>query len=113
MGGVFWGEGKGGGAAAARARFVSGGPRAGADAAGADRVGIRLSPGHPFNDVNESDLTVYTVLARQLRELGLAYLHVLAESDDEVLAELREIWPDRLVLNTGFGSTPTATSWPR
>ena len=92
-----------GGAAENRARFVVEVARAVAAEIGADRVGIRLSPGHPFNDVSESDLSVYPVLARQLRELGLAYLHVLAEPDDKVLAELRELWPDRLVLNTGFG----------
>lgn len=92
-----------GGSAQERARFVIEVARACSEAIGADRVGIRLSPGHPFNDISESDLDVYPVLARELRELGLAYLHVLAEPGVKVLAELREIWPDRLVLNTGFG----------
>jgi N-ethylmaleimide reductase len=92
-----------GGSAENRARFVVEVARAVAAEIGADRVDIRLSPGHPFNDVSGSDLTVYPVLAGRLRELGLAYLHVLAEPEDNVLAELRELWPDRLVLNTGFG----------
>lgn len=92
-----------GGSAQNRARFVVEVAKACAEAIGADRVGIRISPGHQFNDVTESDLSVYPVLAEQLRDLGLAYLHVLVETDEKILVQLRELWPDRLVLNTGFG----------
>ncbi|HEY2206817.1 MAG TPA: alkene reductase [Pseudonocardia sp.] len=92
-----------GGSAEARARFVVEVAGACAEAIGADRVGIRLSPGHPFNDVSESDLDAYPILAGELRELGLAYVHLLVEPDAKILARLREIWPDRLVLNTGCG----------
>lgn len=92
-----------GGSAENRARFVVEVARATAAAIGAERVGIRISPGHPFNDVAETDLSVYRVLAEQLAELGLAYLHVLAEPDAPIVAELRKAWPGVLVLNTGFG----------
>jgi N-ethylmaleimide reductase len=95
-----------GGSAENRARFVIEVARAVSEAIGADRVGIRLSPGNQFNDINESDLSVYPIVARALRRLRLAYLHVLAASDTEVLGELRGIWPDRLILNQGFGPVP-------
>ena len=87
-----------------RARFVVDVARATAAAVGADRVGIRISPGHPFNDISEDDLSVYETLVAQLADLGLAYLHVLAAADDPIVAKLRAIWPGTFVLNTGFGA---------
>ncbi len=92
-----------GGDAQNRARFVVEVARATAEAIGADRVGIRVSPGHPFNDIAEDDLSVYETLIAQLSELGLAYLHVLAEADDPIVGKLRAIWKGTFVLNTGFG----------
>jgi N-ethylmaleimide reductase len=92
-----------GGSVENQAQFVIEVARAVSDAIGADRVGIRVSPGNPFNDISESDLAGYPILARALRELGLAYLHVLSEPDTEILGELRGIWRDRLVLNKGPG----------
>jgi N-ethylmaleimide reductase len=91
-----------GGSPKGRARFVLEVAQAAADAIGADRVGIRLSPGHPFNDISESDLALYPMLACELRNMGLAYLHLLTEPSAEILGQLRAIWPSRLVLNTGF-----------
>ena len=87
-----------------RARFVVDVARATAAAIGADRVGIRISPGHPFNDISENDLSVYETLVAQLADLNLAYLHVLAQADDPIVAKLRAIWPNTFVLNTGFGA---------
>jgi N-ethylmaleimide reductase len=86
-----------------RERFVVEVARAAAEAIGADRVGVRISPGHPFNDITEDDLSVYESLVAQLAELDLAYLHVLAEADDPIVGKLRAIWPNTFVLNTGFG----------
>ncbi|QGK70760.1 alkene reductase [Allosaccharopolyspora coralli] len=87
-----------------RARFVLDTARAVANEIGADRVGVRVSPGHPFNDVSETDLSVYDVLATGLGEIGIAYLHVLCEADDPVLAKLRGAFPGVLVFNSGFGA---------
>lgn len=92
-----------GGSPENRARFVVEVAKATADAIGADRVGIRISPGHPFNDMTENDLSVYETLVSQLAELDLAYVHLLAQLDDPILGKLRAIWPNTLVLNTGFG----------
>jgi len=44
---------------------------------GAGRVGVRISPGHTFNDIEEADMTeLYDRYIRALDERGLAYLHV-------------------------------------
>ncbi len=85
-----------------RARFVAEVTRAVVEAIGADRVGIRLSPGNPFNDISETDLAVYEVLVGQLAPLDLAYLHLLAEPEDPIVGKLRGIWGGPLVLNNGF-----------
>ncbi|GID96287.1 putative NADH-dependent flavin oxidoreductase [Amorphoplanes digitatis] len=92
-----------GGSAANRARFVVEVAAAVSAAIGADRVGIRISPLNPFNDIAEDDVSVYEVLTAQLAELGLAYLHLLAAPGDPIIEKLRAVWPSTLVLNTGFG----------
>ncbi|GAA2565528.1 alkene reductase [Pseudonocardia hydrocarbonoxydans] len=96
-----------GGSPENRARFVVEVAKATAAAIGADRVGIRLSPGHPFNDITEDDLSVYETLVAQLADLGLAYVHLLAEADDPIVGKLRAVWPGTFVLNTGFGVDDT------
>ncbi|HSO07917.1 MAG TPA: alkene reductase [Pelomicrobium sp.] len=66
-----------GGGAQNRARFIVEALEAMAQVAGADRVGIKLSPEMPFNDVSDADpRETYTTLARAIGALGLAYLHV-------------------------------------
>jgi len=92
-----------GGSPENRARFVVEVAQATADAIGADRVGIRISPGNPFNDIAESDLSVYDHLVGRLAEVGLAYIHVVGEPGDPIVAKLRAAWPNTFVLNTGFG----------
>lgn len=93
-----------GGSPENRARFTLEVAKATVEKIGADHVGIRISPGHPFNDITEDDLSVYEVLVAGLAELDLAYLHVVAEADDPIVAKLRGMWPNTFVLNTGFGA---------
>ena len=48
------------------------------DVAGADRVGVRISPLNPFNDIKDSDpQTLFNYVAKSLSPFGLAYLHVV------------------------------------
>jgi N-ethylmaleimide reductase len=48
---------------------------------GADRVGVRLSPGGTFNDMSDENCEeTFTHAARELDRFGLAYLHVIEES---------------------------------
>ena len=66
-----------GGSIANRARFILDVLQAMIAEAGADRVGIKISPEMGFNDiVDATPVETYTYLVRQLAPLGLAYLHV-------------------------------------
>ena len=52
--------------------------RAVADAIGGGRVGLRLSPVTPANDIHDSNpQPLFEHLARQLAPLSLAYIHVI------------------------------------
>ena len=49
-----------------------------ADAVGADRLGIRLSPYSAFLSASDSDpVALYTHLCTELDKLGLAYVHIV------------------------------------
>jgi N-ethylmaleimide reductase len=96
-----------GGSAEKRARIVVEVACATAAEIGADRVGVRISPGNSENDIHDHDDETYVVLASRLRALGLAYLHVRATPQQEILGRLRRLWPDGLILNQGFGTEPT------
>ncbi len=71
-----------GGDIAGRARFALEVARRMADAIGADRVGIRLSPFGVFNGITPWDGLAgdFTWLAGELGKLDLAYLHVVDHS---------------------------------
>jgi len=66
-----------GGSIENRARFALEVTRAAIEACGADRVGIRLSPGGAFNDMRDSTpRETFGHLIGELDKLGLAYLHI-------------------------------------
>jgi N-ethylmaleimide reductase len=66
-----------GGSAEKRARFSVEALEAMAAVAGADRVGIKLSPEMAFNDITDADpVETYTTLVQAIGNMGLAYLHV-------------------------------------
>ncbi len=93
-----------GGSAANRARFVVEVVTAVAEAIGADRVGIRISPGHTAGAITETNnWDTYAELLAEIDTLSLAYLHVLIQPDDPMLSKIRDAWAGELVLNTGFG----------
>ena len=67
-----------GGGIANRVRLMVEVTRAVADAIGGGRVGIRLSPVTPANDIRDSDpQPLFEHLARELAPLGLAFIHVI------------------------------------
>ncbi|GAB2830361.1 alkene reductase [Actinocorallia aurea] len=95
-----------------RIRFAVEVATAVADEIGADRTGIRLSPGNPFqlNGLTESDPhELYPHLLRALASLDLAYLHLAHGRDDELLATLRDLWPTALILNRAGTDIATRT----
>ncbi|MFF0509941.1 alkene reductase [Streptomyces sp. Tu 4128] len=89
-----------GGPVANRIRFAVEAVTATAEAVGAHRTGIRLSPAGTFWGVEETDVPeLYAELLTELARLGLAYVHVEATAEEEVLVGLRRAWPGTLVMN--------------
>lgn len=94
-----------------RARFVLEAAKATAEAIGALRVGIRLSPYGVFNDMPpypemDSD---YTYLAGQLGKLDLAYLHIVDHSamgapevPERIKHAMREAFKGPVILVGGY-----------
>jgi N-ethylmaleimide reductase len=67
-----------GGSVENRARFLLEVTRAAVEVWGADRVGVRLSPGGTFNDMRDADpRETFTHAAEALSALPLAYLHAV------------------------------------
>ena len=70
-----------GGGVEGRTRFAVEVVRAVADAIGADRTGLRLSPVTPANDAHDPEpQPLFEHLVRALGPLGLAFLHVIEGS---------------------------------
>ncbi|MET9290694.1 alkene reductase [Streptomyces sp. NPDC003077] len=90
-----------GGSAAGRTRFAREVVQAVADAIGAERVGLRISPGLAVNGMAEGDTEeIYRELIGALAPLGLAYLHVVyADPDRPLFQEIRRNWPGTLIAN--------------
>lgn len=96
-----------GGSVTGRIRFAVEAAEAAADAIGADRVGIRLSPGGTIWDIAEDDVPqLYGALFDALSPLGLAYVHVMATTEEDLLVSLRKTWPNAFVLNPGGQIAP-------
>ncbi|MFE3147471.1 alkene reductase [Streptomyces sp. NPDC059218] len=90
-----------GGSEEARIRFAVEVVKAVAAEIGAERTGLRISPGNPHNDIDEpAPDAVYTALVRELEPLGIAYLHVLeAVQIRELTLALRKQFSGTFVLN--------------
>ena len=106
-----------GGAPQNRARFVVEVVTAVAEAIGAERVGLRLSPGNPLNGMGEQvgdDLeATYRAVVDGIAPLGLAYLSVLATPFDALeglVSDLRARFGGPLLLNLSLPSGTTLQS---
>lgn len=78
---------------------------------GANRVGIRLSPLQPFNDMHDSNPeATFSYAVEQLNRFGLAYLHVTEMGKEKPgaagpafdLGKLRKIWKGVYMTNGGY-----------
>ncbi|GAA2346000.1 alkene reductase [Streptomyces kunmingensis] len=101
-----------GGSPKNRARFVVEVVTAVAEAIGAGRVGLRISPERNIKDVLEHDrddvLATYGHLLDELRPVGLAYLSVLHEElKGDLVQELRKRFGGKLMANSGSLSMTT------
>ncbi|MEU1370768.1 alkene reductase [Streptomyces sp. NPDC005803] len=91
-----------GGSVEGRIRFALETVRAVVAEIGAARTAIRLSPGNPYNDIDEpAPESTYSALVQAMEPLGLAYLHLVeAAAEDRTLTEiLRKQFNGTLVLN--------------
>lgn len=77
---------------------------------GSQRVGVRISPTNPFNDMYDSNPAVtFGYVAERLGKLGLAYLHVVeADEHGETTGHkvdfrrLRDLFGGTYIANGGF-----------
>jgi N-ethylmaleimide reductase len=90
-----------GGSIENRARFAIEVATAIAEEIGADRTGIRLSPGTTMWGIDEGaeGPNLYRYLVAELDKLGLAYLHIMHQGNEPLLADIRKLWHQSLILN--------------
>ena len=91
-----------GGNGEARARFPAQIVDALANAIGADRVGIRISPGNPYNGMDPSDpAETFVPFLKAIADLPLAYVHVvdLGLDDLDALAMVRDHFTGAIIAN--------------
>ncbi|QCO97179.1 alkene reductase [Arthrobacter sp. 24S4-2] len=97
-----------GGSPGNRARFVIETVNAVVEALGGNRVGIRISPAHGVQGIEESDpadvRATYEVLVDSIAPLNLAYLSILhKEPAGELVQDLKTRFNGPFLINTGFG----------
>ncbi|MBW7982985.1 alkene reductase [Enterobacillus tribolii] len=90
-----------GGSIENRARFALDVAAAVAQEIGAERTAIRLSPGTSMWGIDEGEEgpDLYRYLVAELNKLGLAYLHIMHQGNEPLLADIRRLWQGVLVLN--------------
>ena len=106
-----------GGSVQNRARFVLEVARGVAEAIGADRTGIRLSPWGVDADMPvypEMDET-YAYLAGELQKIGLVYVHLVDHSamgapavPAETVATIRRLFTNTIILSGGYNTVERA-----
>ena len=94
-----------GGSVENRARLLLEVADAAVEVLGAGRVGVRLSPVNPFNDLRDSDpQATFGHVAAALGARGLAYLHLARGGDDGSFdwGALRRAFGGKVILAGGF-----------
>jgi N-ethylmaleimide reductase len=90
-----------GGSPENRIRFAVEALAAMADTIGAGRVGFRISPGNPYNDMADADpAATFIPLLKAADALGLAYVHLVDVADS--LGWVRANWTGNLIANNGL-----------
>jgi len=75
-----------------------------AAAGGAAKVGMKISPAIPFNDIQDDDpIETYTTLVKAVAPMGLGYLHVLRTPPiPNIFEVLRPLYPGTFAVGGGF-----------
>ncbi|TDD41112.1 alkene reductase, partial [Nonomuraea terrae] len=96
-----------GGSIAGRIRFAVEAVSMTVEAVGGHRTGLRLSPGAGIWGAEDTDVpAMYGALLAELAPLDLAYIHIEATTDEDVLVELRKAWPGTLIVNPSSPTSP-------
>lgn len=84
-----------------RTRFALEVAKAIAEEISADRTAIRLSPGTTMWGIDEGPEgpDLYRHLVKELDKLNLAYVHVMHQGNEPLLADIRKLWNGNLILN--------------
>lgn len=78
---------------------------------GADKVGVRLSPTNPYNDMKDSNpMAIFSQAAQALNPFNLAYLHTMeglpghisAIAGERVTPHIRTVYQGTLITNGGY-----------
>jgi len=90
-----------GGSVENRARFAIEIAKRIADKIGPLRTGIRLSPGTSMWGIDEGKdgPELYRYLIGELNKLQLAYVHIMHQGNEPLLADIRNLWQGKLILN--------------
>jgi N-ethylmaleimide reductase len=107
-----------GGSLRNRLRFLREVTEAVTRAVPADRVGVRLSPTNPYNDMLDSDpAATFTEAAKTLNRFGLAYLHVVdpvarnpSQAPLRIAPRMRAVFDGPLILNGGYDAVTGAAA---
>src|SRR5688500_4512380 len=108
-----------GGSVQKRLRFLLEVTEAVAQRVPVDRVGVRLSPTNPYNDMLDADpAATFTQAAKALNRFGLAYLHVVetvakdssSQSQMRIAPRMRAAFAGPLILNGGYDATTGAAA---
>jgi N-ethylmaleimide reductase len=100
-----------GGSASNRARFLVEVMQALIGEWGSERVGVRLSPTNPYNDIADSNpAATFATAVGELNRLGIAYLHIVEPGPGDPVAAgempdirfFRKIWRGQLIANKGY-----------
>jgi N-ethylmaleimide reductase len=102
-----------GGSIAGRIKFVVEVVEAVVAAIGAERTGLRLSPGNPHNGIDMDDAdALFPALLDALAPLGLAYLHLAYARPTPLFAQLRKRWQGVLIANPSDPEAPEGDPIP-
>ncbi len=92
-----------GGSIENRCKFVIEVLNAVAEAIGADKTAIRISPNGTFNDIAETEIEeTYTYLIDAINGMGLAFLHVSNQFGFESIPFARKLYSGSIVANSGY-----------
>ena len=92
---------EGGGSVGSRARVAIEIAKAIAIEIGGDRSACGLSPGTSLWGIDEGTEgpDLYRYLVAELNKLGLAYVHIMHQGNEPLLADIRSLWSGALILN--------------